>query len=257
VGEGGEGFGGGSDFDYRAVETVAAMNAGMYKKAMELASTCSNGFSSGSSIYAAQYILLPTFVSVRLGKWNEILETYTDASSTYTGIMVAFAKGLASVRKNNRPSARSYLDQIRSLSSRSELRIPDLPLMDSPIKAVRVAHKLLEAEILASENNMAGAIASFKDAIRFEDEMVFYQPRNWLIPARQYLGAFLLKSGKIEEAMHCYEEDLERNPGNGWSQIGIYQCLMKKGESAKAEAYQKKYRKIFAKAELIPEASVY
>ena len=250
-------LGGGGNLHYRAVETVAAMNAGNYKKAMELASICRDAFSSPSSTNSAQYFLFPTFVQIRFGKWDQILETSPSGSSSYASIMIAFAKGLASVRNNRVTSAKSYLDQIRALSTNSELQSPDLPLHDSPIKAVQVAYKILEGEIFASEKKIDSASSSFLEAIRNEDEMVFYQPRNWLIPARQFFGAFLLTNGKTGAAQTCYEEDLIRNPGNGWSMVGLYQCLTRRGESNKAKAYQRKYMLVFANAEQIPDASVY
>ena len=42
-----------------------------------------------------------------------------------------------------------------------------------------------------------------------EEGLFYYEPKEWLIPARQYLGAFYLKMGNPAMAEKVYREDLD------------------------------------------------
>jgi len=51
-----------------------------------------------------------------------------------------------------------------------------------------------------------------------EDGMLYNEPKDWLLPARHFLGHALLKAKKYTEANKVYPEDLKINPGNAWAQ---------------------------------------
>ena len=77
------------------------------------------------------------------------------------------------------------------------------------------------------------------------------------LPARQYLGAALLKAGKAVEADRVYRQDLVRNPGNGWSLLGLYQSLVAQHRSEETATIRTKYQKAFEASDVNPVASVF
>jgi Tfp pilus assembly protein PilF len=89
-----------------------------------------------------------------------------------------------------------------------------------------------------------------------EDAMSYVEPKDWLLPVRQYAGVCLLKLGKAAEAGKLYREDLEQNPGNGWALLGLSQSLAVQRKYAAGE-YMDQARKAFANAEVMPTASAY
>ena len=90
-----------------------------------------------------------------------------------------------------------------------------------------------------------------------EDSLIYVEPKDWIIPARQYLGAYLLTLRRPQEAEKIYRQDLEWNPGNGWSLLGLYQSLKAQGKQKKANTYRDGYMKSFSAADEIPPGSVY
>lgn len=90
-----------------------------------------------------------------------------------------------------------------------------------------------------------------------EDSLIYVEPKDWLIPARQYLGAYLLKLKRYAEAEKIYQEDLIWNPGNGWSLLGLYQSLKARGKQKEAALHQPRYMRSFSGADEIPPGSVY
>lgn len=71
-----------------------------------------------------------------------------------------------------------------------------------------------------------------------EDRMFYSEPKDWLMPARQYLGAFYLRMGKPATAEKVYREDLSWNPGNGWSLPGLCQSLKAQHKDKEIAAYK-------------------
>jgi hypothetical protein len=78
-----------------------------------------------------------------------------------------------------------------------------------------------------------------------------------MLPARQYLGAFLLTLKKPKEAEKVYREDLLWNPGNGWSLLGLYQTLKAQQETGELKKLKALYMYSFSEADVVPSGSVY
>jgi hypothetical protein len=62
---------------------------------------------------------------------------------------------------------------------------------------------------------------------------------------------------RASEAEQVYRQDLDRNPGNGWSLLGLYQSLAAQRKTAEAEAVKAKYLAAFAACDVNPVASAF
>lgn len=243
---------------YFAVQTYCGMNAAMYRKGLSDASRCRNSVSPYDNNYAQYLYMMPSFTRVRLGRWKEILkdDSVPDPSLSYAGLIYDFARGMAFVNTGLPDSARRCLMLLRRKSADSGLAIADT-LNNTALQGAEIAGEILNASIFFSENKYDSAIAHIQMAMRVEDSLFYYEPKDWLLPARQYLGAFYLKMGNPAMAEKVYREDLTWNPGNGWSLLGLYQSLKAGNKNDQAEGYKIKYMQSFSGAEQIPPASVY
>jgi len=163
---------------------------------------------------------------------------------------------MAHVHRNNLPAAKRFLDSLQANLNDSLLNVRLMPF-NAPAQSGRIAAFILKAEILYEENKWDECIAAFNDAVVEEDEQIYREPPDWYIPARQYLGAYLLKMNKAKEAEKVYKEDLLWNPGNGWSLLGMYQSLFVQGKRNEAAAYKEKYMTAFEAADVEIEASAF
>ena len=120
-----------------------------------------------------------------------------------------------------------------------------------------MAENILAATILFDQKKYGPAITAIKKAILAEDSLIYAEPKLWMLPARQYLGAFLLKLNKPGEAEKIYREDLLWNPGNGWSLLGLYQSLRVQGKNQELKKTKELYLQSFSKADKLPSGSVY
>lgn len=244
---------------YYSVEAFCALNGGMYEKGMQIARKSREMLAlTPSSMQRASiqyHFMMPAFVAVRMGKWQDVLDLPApDSNRVYASALSDFARGMAFLHLGQRAAAEACLDSLRDILKDPVLSIRILP-QNAPIKAATVAEGILEGEILFAAGRTTEAVTAFNRAIECEDGMSYGEPKDWPLPARHYAGACLLKLGRAVEAEKLYREDLVENPGNGWGLLGLYQSLL--AQHKEAGVYKKKYEEAFAEADQVPPASAY
>ncbi|HEY4289591.1 MAG TPA: hypothetical protein VGN00_20965 [Puia sp.] len=245
-----------------AVQSYCAMNAGMYSKGLPVYQrlrdkVVKNGQAFENDPYAQWIYMIPTVALVRLGRWDEILQADAPGQQwKYAQVIDHFARGMANIRRKNLPAAKSDLDNLEANLSDDLLNVRLMPF-NKPAECGKVAADILIAEILFAEGRHDAAITAFNSAVAAEDALIYREPQQWLIPARQYLGMYLLKMSKAKESEQVYRQDLDRNPGNGWSLLGLYQSLLAQQRATEAAAVKEKYQKAFDSSDVNPVASVF
>jgi tetratricopeptide (TPR) repeat protein len=164
---------------------------------------------------------------------------------------------MAYAKTNNVAKARNHLAQLRIKQQDSILKIPYRPYMSSPLECSEVAEYILESNIAFAQKNYKDALASIKKAIAAEDKLIYSEPNTWILPARQYLGTFLLKMKQAGEAEKVFREDLVWNPGNGWSLLGLHQALEAQNKTKELSKLKALYTNSFSEAEKIPALPAY
>jgi len=244
---------------YFAVQAYCGLSGAMYRKGFSDALRCRRSTDPDSSgLYAQWLYMMPSFTLIRLGRWDEILNTDSvpEASWVYARLIDDFARGMAYVQTGHLESARSRLSMMQQLSSNPALAEADT-LNNTALQGAEEAVEILSASIFFYEKKYDSAIAHMNKAIRVEDGLFYSEPKDWMIPARQWLGAFYLKMGKPAMAERVYREDLTWNPGNGWSLLGLCQSLEAQNKTEGVKEYREKYLHSFSGAEQIPPGSVF
>jgi tetratricopeptide (TPR) repeat protein len=244
---------------YYAVQTYCALSGAMYKKGLPNAIRCRESVSPTHEKTYLQYLyMMPEMMQVRLGKWEEILEDHSepDAAWTYAAVLKDFAKGMAFANTGHPDSARVRLLMLQRKAKDSILLVADT-LTNAPVLGAGVAEEILSASIFFAEKRYDDAIAHIQQAIQIEDRMLYSEPKDWLMPARQYLGAFYLKLGKPALAEEVYRMDLSWNPGNGWSLLGLCQSLQAQHKDREIAGFKANYLESFSHADYIPPGSAY
>ena len=113
----------------------------------------------------------------------------------------------------------------------------------------QIMTRLAEAHIARAQKQTAAEIEHLRAAVALEDSMDYNEPRDWLYPIREPLGAALLQAGETAEAENVFREDLKRNPNNARSLFGMAECLKARGKTADAETAQKQFESAWKKAD--------
>ncbi|HZX74547.1 MAG TPA: hypothetical protein VFE57_09010, partial [Cyclobacteriaceae bacterium] len=247
---------------FYAVQSYCAMTAGMYSKGMPLYERARNrqialnpGFEREP--YAQFVYMMPVMALVRLGKWSEVQQApQPNEKWKYAVVLDNFAKGMANIRNKDVNGARQNLIALDAAMRDSLLTVRLMPY-NSPVQSCRIASFILKGALLFEEGKTTESIEAFKLAIVEEDKLVYREPQDWLIPVRQFMGAYLLKMDKAQEAERIYREDLMMNPGNGWSLLGMYQSMGAQKKRKEAADYKAKYIKAFEASDVQAVASVF
>lgn len=207
--------------------------------------------------FAQYFTVEPLHAFVRFGKWQDILSLPdADDNYIYASLMTHYAKGLASVRGGNLPQAEKHLHKVDSLCKLDTLN--QFYFSFNPAaKIVQVPLNLLRGEILLKQNKVNEGLTALQKAVDAEEELRYNEPPDWKIPARQFLGAALLDAGKYSEAEKVFNDDLKKNPLNGWSLRGLVLTQQKLGKKAEATANEKLLAKAFKNADVKVVSSRY
>jgi predicted Zn-dependent protease len=164
---------------------------------------------------------------------------------------------MAYAKSGDYTQAEKHLSQLREKQKDSILRIRFAPHMSSPYECSIVAENILLANTTFYQKKHNETFTAINKAIRAEESLIYAEPSLWMMPARQYKGAFLLTLNKPKEAEKVYREDLVWNPGNGWSLVGLYQALKKQGKTQELKKIKELYSNSFSEADSFPTVSAY
>lgn len=245
-----------------AVQSYCAMTAGMYRKGMPIYLRTREKILASKPAFEqdafSQWIyMLPTMALVRLGRWDEILQASAPQRQwKYAQALDHFARGMANVRRKNLVAATAELDSLKMNLQDDLLNVRLMPF-NKPAECGNIASGILQGEILFAEGRQDAAIAVFDNAAAAEDALIYREPQQWLLPTRQYLGKHLLEMDRAAEAEQVYRQDLDRNPGNGWSLLGLYQSLKAQQKSSEAENVKTKSQNALASCDVAPVSSAF
>lgn len=208
------------------------------------------GFESFAPAYYGYFLPEPLNAFVRFGKWNEILSLpVPEERYLQPLIMGRFARGLAFLRNGKLYEAKQELKKLDSLNRLDTLKTM-VAFYNSLAQVSNVATRLLKGEILFSEKKADQAIEMLKLAVAAEDDFRYNEPPDWRLPVRHYLGAALLESARYSEAEKVFQEDLIKNPENGWSLQGLLQSQSKQGKTKEASATSQRFTKAWKDADV-------
>ncbi|QOJ01847.1 MAG: hypothetical protein HRU70_03205 [Phycisphaeraceae bacterium] len=163
-------------------------------------------------------------VQKRFGMWDELLaEPGPDPRLPITGAMWRFSRGLAHAAAGDPAKARHEQRLFREAVE----RIPGDAFMynNTPAAVMGIAQAMLEGEIAYAEGDPERAIQHLTHAVALEDQLRYMEPAEWIQPVRHALASVLIAQRRLADAEAVLREDLRRNPGNGWSLIGLVKCL--------------------------------
>ncbi len=241
------------------MQSTCAMMKANYNYSNKSAMACSQSFDTGFLSMPAplgtymQYVYMtPAINNVRFGKWDAILNAASPQENhIYAMALWHWARGMAFAGKNKITEAENELKTMQEKMYQPDMLVVMQPF-NAPVDAAKVAEKILAGIIAGQQNNFTKAIQLLNEAVANEDALIYNEPKDWLLPAREYLGNILLKSGNAIDASKNFKEDLKENPHNHWALYGLYQALKKQKKTAGATVIKKQFDKAFEGADISP-----
>ena len=217
-------------YEYHNLHMLAAssLNEDDYSQAIRDAQACRKAVDTSLLSSEApfgnyiQYIYMtPAFTMIRFEKWQDILnEPLTDYRYHYGRLIQEFARGMAYAHTGQLDKSKSSLAIMDSLLKEKDMSVVLEPF-NAPVTGGFVAKYILMGAIAEMENKTTEAIQYFEKGVVTEDALVYQEPRDWLVPARHWLGNLLLKEKRYKEAEQVFLKDLSYQPNNYISTNGI------------------------------------
>jgi tetratricopeptide (TPR) repeat protein len=194
--------------------------------------------------FAIEY---PALSLVRFGRWQEVLaEPAPPADLPMPTILWHYARGRAL-------SALGKLDDANAEVAAMQKLVATLPKTAvagfSPGDVYAgIAVDLVKGDVAMRKGDTAAGLALLKKAVAAGDTLPYAEPPDWYYPPRQTLGAWLLRIKKYGDAQKVFEEDLQKNPDNGWSLTGLREAL--RAQKKPTAAVEKRLAKAWSAADV-------
>ena len=188
-----------------------------------------------------QYMYMTELFSyVRYGKWEKILQhAPVPDSHSYANILLEFGKGISYARLKQFDEARLSLQKMEQiLNADKKLKIR-MGAFNTAFAGGEIAVAMVKGIIAEEENKPDKAIEWLSAAVKLEDQMIYDEPKDWILPPRHYLASVLIKKGRFSEAATLLRKDLIFNPENGWALTGLWVALQKQGKNNEAATVKK------------------
>ncbi len=168
------------------------------------------------------YHTIPYYVYVKFARWNEILQLEKeDPALVYPEAVRSYARGMAFLGTGKTDSAKEELSKLRKLADDPSVKDITIWDLNNATDLLEIAVHVLEAEILARQNNFNKSIRLLQTAVQLEDNLNYNEPPDWFFSVRHHLGAVQTEAGRYADALATFESDLLKFPENGWALHGM------------------------------------
>jgi tetratricopeptide (TPR) repeat protein len=197
------------------------------------------------------YYIIPYYVMVHVGKWNEILELPEPGESLqYPRAIWHYARGMAFTAKGNLEQAEQELKKVQDFAANKELSALKVWDVNSVTELITIAALTLESEIALYNKQYDAAINLLTKAVDIEDRLAYQEPPDWFFSVRHSLGHVLVEARRFVEAEKVYRQDLETYPENGWALIGLHNSLWGQRKLDEAAAVKKRFQQAWKYADM-------
>ena len=181
------------------------------------------------------FLVVPYYAMVRFSEWDQILADKGPSHSTpFTQGVWRYSRALALLAKDRVGEAERELELLKTQLQDPSLTGQTTFSPNTGITILRIAPEVVAAEIAAKRQDWDRAILHLERAVRFEDQLVYQEPPDWHVPARQNLASVLMAAGRPDEAETVLWEDLKRNPDHVWNLTLMSKALRMQNKSADA-----------------------
>jgi len=201
-----------------------------------------------------QYLdMTHVLANVRFAKWKELLKMQSPPENLVNAsVLYHWGKGMAYAFTSEFTSAKQEAAKIKMLMKDSVLFKPFQPFSPA-IDGAIIALNLLEGSIAMQEKNLTAAIGFYKKAVETETQMVYNEPRDWMLNPAHYLGQAYLLNNQKDLARETYLIDLQNNSNNVWALTGLYNAT---NGTAQQKAVVDKLKNAKKDADVLMTASI-
>jgi tetratricopeptide (TPR) repeat protein len=113
-----------------------------------------------------------------------------------------------------------------------------------------VAGAYLDGRLALMAGDTAAAITFARQAVAAEDALAYDEPPGWYLPARDALGAALLRAGDLPAAEQVFRDELAIHAESGRALFGLHVALSGQGRDREALVVKKRFDRAWRAADV-------
>jgi len=202
------------------------------------------------------YYSIPLYVLAKFARWDDILATPRPARDLlYPTAIWRYTRGMAFTGKGQTPEAERELKNLQLLQQDEAIRNLTIWEINTVGALLDIAAYVLEGEIAASKEDFDKALSLLEAAVAIEDNLNYNEPPDWFFSVRHHLGPVLMQMGEYTKAESVYRRDLELFPKTGYALNGLYQALIKQGQTEEAQDIRRRFDRAWQHADVSLEGA--
>jgi tetratricopeptide (TPR) repeat protein len=203
------------------------------------------------------FLVVPYLAMVRFSEWDAILaEPAPSHDTAFTRGMWRYARAMALISRDRLDDAARELNELKTALLDPSLKGQTTFSSNTGIAILQIAPAVVAGEIALRRGDTDLAIQHFDRAVRYEDALVYQEPPDWHVPARQNLATALLAANRAAEAETVLWEDLKRNPEHGWNLSLLSKALKRQDKMTEAAQIDARFAKSWKGAETALATSI-
>jgi tetratricopeptide (TPR) repeat protein len=178
------------------------------------------------------FLVVPYYAMVRFSAWDAILAEPSPSHDTaFTRSIWRYARAMALINRDRLDDAERELVELKTSAADPSLNGQATFSSNTGTAIAQIAPLVVAGEIALKRGELESAIRYFDRAVRYEDGLVYQEPPDWHVPARQNLARALLAADRAAEAETVLWEDLKRNPDHVWNLALLSKALKKQNKT--------------------------
>jgi tetratricopeptide (TPR) repeat protein len=217
-------------------ESAAAAMAGRHAQAKKAADVLFDGVlpTVSQDAMLEGFLLQPAFVALRFQKWDDIRKM-EDPGPKLPLLRATwlFARAMAAAAAKDTQGA----EALRGAYGIARDAVPPAQMagpQNTATAVLAVATSVLDARIAEAAGDRDAALVAWEKAVAAQDTLAYDEPPAWYYPVRESHGGALLRAGRAADAERVFRADLDRNPRNPRSLLGLAESLKAQGRTADA-----------------------
>ena len=223
---------------------------GRYADAKPWAKRVTDHAIAGVDQMAMLEVFTPTtlLIDIRSRRWKDVLAMpEPKATMPVTRTLRHFGRGLASVSQKKSADAqaayRAMLDARKAVPEGTMIGFNPAP------RLLSIPDGMLAGRIAELEGRNDEALTKYQSAVAAEDSLIYNEPPDWYLHARETLGGFHLRRKEFTQAETVFRADLKRNPENPRSLFGLAEALAGAGKKEEATQVRETFKKHWNKSD--------
>jgi tetratricopeptide (TPR) repeat protein len=197
------------------------------------------------------FLVVPYLAMVRFSEWDAIAaEPAPTFDTAFTRGMWRYARATALINRNRLDEAERELAELKTAALDPSLKGQTTFSANSGVAILRIAPEVVAGELALKRGDTDRAISYFERAVRFEDALVYQEPPDWHVPARQNLAVALMAADRAAEAETVLWEDLKRNAEHGWTLALLSKALKAQNKLSDAALVDARFAKSWKGADV-------